>query len=414
MMRALVLSLVVGMLAGLAVAKDTITIKFATCWWLEPGCKEFLEEMAQRFEEEYGIHVEPVAIPYRDYGPKMKVLFAGRTAPDVFYMRDIELVLWYKSGWLAPIDEYIDLDEYKDVISMWNIQQRAKLDGQRYYALLSEACPYNALIYHEDMFKEAGIEVPKTPEELYEAAKKLSNPPERYGFITAVRPANPVYIMQEAMPIIHGFGGIICKEGTFYIDSPQFAEGVEFWLKLARLAPSGMDYTTQRKLFWNGKAAMCIDGGYFIPWCLSSNPEASKDLNAAVLPFPTRWSPLDITWFGIASQADEEHRKAAAKFLEYWMTDWVQQRWQTFKVYPITTTKGLTEEFKEEHPWYKAFFETAPFAINMTIEGYEECSEEIWTHIGRRLGEILVENLPVRETLAQVQKEVEEIASRCR
>ena len=293
---------------NISLAAKVTTISFANVWWLEPGRKELWEGIAKKFEQEFPQYkIEPVAIPYKEYTNKMKILLPS-DPPDLFYVQQIQLKLWKEQGYIEPLNNYLDFATLMNEVSVPVAQKAAEFDGKM-YALYIEACPYNGLIFNKKMLQDAGVEVPKTPDELISVSLKLTKAPDQYGFITANTPANPSYLMQHAMITIEGFGGKIVKDdGTFGINSPEFIEGVTFYKKLndSGAVPKAMDYTTQRKLFFAGKAAMCQDGGYFVGWAESENPELEGLVSVNYLPYPKKNGPLDLTFFSISSKASAE------------------------------------------------------------------------------------------------------------
>ncbi len=388
-----------------------VTIEFANVWWLEPGRKEWWEDVCRRFEKENpDITIKPVPIPYKDYNDKMKILFAGGGAPDVFYMLQQTISLWQEMEWLEPLDKYWNFDELMPQFSVPEAQMAAEIEGHM-YGLYDEACPYGGLIYNTKILEEAGLTVPETPAAFKDTAVKLTKAPDMYGLIAPNIRETPSYLMQHAMIVIHGFGGRFTKKGEFVINDPDFVEGVEYYKELfdAGVMPQGMDYTTQRKMFWNGKAAMCMDGGYFMSWAAGSNPEVAEQLNVAPTPFWSKLGPLDLTFFGVSSASPEEEKKAAVKFLEFFMTPEIQQEWIETCGYPITMKSAITPEFRAKYPWFHVYEVAAAFGIPLAIPGYEQETEEIRKIIAGQIEAVLLGEASAEEAMNKAQTEVERL-----
>jgi multiple sugar transport system substrate-binding protein len=388
-----------------------VTIEFSTCWWLEPGRDKWLETVVQRFEKENpDITVKPVPIPYKEYNDKMKILFAGGGAPDVFYMLQHTVSLWQEMGWLEPLDKYWNFDELMPQLMVPEVQMTAEIDGHM-YGLNTEACNYGGLIYNTKIFEEAGLTVPETPAAFKDTAIKLTKAPDMYGFIAPNIRETPSYLMQHAMCVIHGFGGGIIKRGKFVINELDFIDGVEYYKELfdVGVMPQGMDYTTQRKMFWNGKAAMCIDGGYFMTWAAGSNPEVTGQLNVAPPPFRSKLNPLDPSFFGVSSASSEEEKKGAIKFLEFWITPEIQQEFIETCGYPITMKSAISPEFRAKYPWFNVYEASAPFGVPLAIPGYEQATEEIRKIIAGQIEAVLLGGISAEEAMNKAQNEVERL-----
>jgi len=398
---------------NISLAAKVTTISFANVWWLEPG-KKGLGDLCEKFEQEFPQYkIEPVAIPYKEYTDKMKILLVS-DPPDLFVVHDQEIELWKKQGYLEPLDDYLDFTTLMNEFTSPTAQKVAEIDGKT-YALYCGACPYSGLIFNKKMLQDAGVEVPKTPDELISVALKLTDAPNQYGFITANTPDNPAYLMQHAMITVNGFGGKIVKDdGTFGINSPEFIEGVTFYKKLndSGAVPKAMDYTMQRKLFFASKAAMCQDGGYFVPWAIKESPGLKGLIDVAYLPYPKNEYPMDIGLLSISSKSSPEVKKGAVEFLKFFLRPEIQSKWLKACGYPVTMKSAATEEFREENPWYSVYEDTAAYGIPMAIPGYQEQTQEIRKIIANYIGKVLQMNEDPTKAMNDCQKEVEALVSK--
>ncbi len=391
------------------VSTEKVTVKFANPWWLEPGRKELFEGFNQRFSEKFPQYtIEPVAISYSDYTDKMKIMLSS-DAPDLFYVQQTQIKLWQEMGYLEPLNDYLDIQQLLNDVSVPEAQKMTEFDGKM-YALYAEACPYSGLIYNKKMFEEAGVKVPTTPDELLDAARKLTKGTSQYGLITANTPDNPAHIMQHGMITIHGFGGkIVLDNGEFGVNAPEFIEGLTFYKKLndSGAVPKAMNYTTQRKLFFAGKAAMCQDGGYFVTWAQSENEEVGKNLDVAYLPYPKKDNPIDLTYFSISSKAKSEVKNAAIEYLKFYMTPEVQADWIESCGYPVTMKSAITTEYREQYPWFQIYEDTAGYGIPLSVDGHETQSDEIRKVVADYICKVLQMNEPVEKAMNDCKAELD-------
>lgn len=132
---------------------------------------------------------------------------AGGVAPDVMYVNFRQSDSYISQGFLQPLDEYVkkwagvtDLKDAPEKLKhlilpqIWPVIMRPGPDGKEHVW----AIPYGGalamtLVYRKDHFRKAGLDPdrpPKTWDELYEYAKKLTDPSRgQYGFGLAAGPS---------------------------------------------------------------------------------------------------------------------------------------------------------------------------------------------------------------------------------
>ena len=358
---------------------DKIVVSFASQWFSEEGRAEILMKAAETFEEENPEYVfEAVPIAYSDFNDKMKVSFSSGEAPTLVYCIGDWFEAWYEQGWLAPLDDYVEINSRQEEFAVWNAQEAAQRNGQN-YGLNIETCPYGGLIFNMELLDEAGItEIPDTPEGFLDMLQTLTHD-DQYGTIAANTPDNLAYILQAGLPYIMGFGGVIADEdGNFLVDSPEFVEGVEYYREIATTcAPTAMQYSTQRQLFFDGKVACVADGGYFVTWAESTNPDLAGKLDVTYLPLPSKANNTDIVYVCLSATASEEEKIGAGKFLEILMRDEFQQDWLSGCNYPVTMKSGITDEYRAENSWVTVYEDLAANGVSGEVPGHETSTDEI-------------------------------------
>src|SRR5690606_5381938 len=96
------------------------------------------------------------------------------------------------------------------------------------------------LYYRGDLYKKAGLEVPKTFDELEANAKKLHNPPSMYGIVQRGA-RGPATVSYDFYPYLYGFGGTIFRnqsEGDFTVtlNSEEGRTALDYYIRLAKEA----------------------------------------------------------------------------------------------------------------------------------------------------------------------------------
>ncbi|MBT2366954.1 extracellular solute-binding protein [Streptomyces sp. ISL-10] len=218
------------------------------------------------FEKAHGgTEVEVEYIPVETRAQRIKAAFNDpASAPDVIEYGNTDTAGYVKDGGLADVTAEFDAwDEAEDTDP--TARESVTVDGKVYGAPLFVGA--RALYYRTDVFKELGLEPPRTQDELIATAKKIrKQKPALYGL--AVGGA----YTYGAMPFIWAAGGEIAEENgghyTSAIDSAAARKGIKTYTSLfgddncpaAKCASMGGNATVTA--FASGKAAMAIGGDF--------------------------------------------------------------------------------------------------------------------------------------------------------
>ncbi|MFE4652550.1 extracellular solute-binding protein [Streptomyces sp. NPDC056707] len=212
-----------------------------------------------------GAKAEIEYIPVDTRAQRIKAAFNDpKSAPDLIEYGNTDTAGYVKDGGLADVsEEFAAWDEAKDTDP--TAKQSVTVGGKVYGAPLFVGV--RALYYRTDIFKDVGIEPPKSQAELISTAKKIhKKKPELYGL--AVGGA----YTYGAMPFIWANGGELATEsgGTYKaaINSDRARKGIEAYTSLfgdsncpaAKCAAMGGNATVTA--FASGKAAMAIGGDF--------------------------------------------------------------------------------------------------------------------------------------------------------
>ncbi|MFC8233392.1 extracellular solute-binding protein [Streptomyces sp. NPDC057284] len=212
-----------------------------------------------------GAKAEIEYIPVDTRAQRIKAAFNDpKSAPDLIEYGNTDTAGYVKDGGLADVsEEFAAWGEAKDTDP--TAKQSVTVGGKVYGAPLFVGV--RALYYRTDIFKDLGIEPPKSQAELISTAKKIhKKKPELYGL--AVGGA----YTYGAMPFIWANGGELATEsgGTYKaaINSDRARKGIEAYTSLfgdsncpaAKCAAMGGNATVTA--FASGKAAMAIGGDF--------------------------------------------------------------------------------------------------------------------------------------------------------
>ncbi|MER6620796.1 MULTISPECIES: ABC transporter substrate-binding protein [unclassified Streptomyces] len=219
-----------------------------------------------------GVEVEHTSVPPASLVPRVLRQASSRTLPDLLMLDNADLQQIARTGALTPLDRYgIDTTGFAEGI----------LSAGTYEGEVYGLAPYVstvALFYNKDMLAEAGVAVPRTWDDLREAAAGLTRP-GRYGM--AVDASATFESSWQFLPFLWSNGGDERR-----LDTPQAAQALRLWVDLVSsgsMSRSVLNWTQAEvhDQFAAGRTAMMINGPWRIPAL-----NADEDLNWGVAPVP--------------------------------------------------------------------------------------------------------------------------------
>lgn len=279
--------------------------------------KDFLQEAIAKFEDEYpNIRIDPQIIPDNQWIDLVKRKVAVGETPDLIR---IDRTLIMDIG----VRNFVELGEeepwYGRVLPE---QLDTKLIGGKLYGLPIGANSAVIIAYNPALFRQYGVEVPKSMDELREACEafKTAGVVPLYvsdkdswtaglGFNAAAPQAVPVSTWDDLL-----------SGRLRWSDVPEFAEILDAFAAFRREGYTNSDYleatyASAVSSMAAGKTAMYITGQFFINDVLKQNPDL--ELMATAVPYTpgilTAISgPGQISLFG-----SSPHQEEAKTFLNW-------------------------------------------------------------------------------------------------
>lgn len=231
---------------------------------------------------------------------------SSRTLPDVLMLDNPDVQQIAASGALSDLGDY-GLDANDDVPG---VKGANTYEGKLYG--LQPVTNSIALYYNKKLLADAGVQPPKTWDELKAAAKKLTSG-STYGF--AMSNINTYEGTWQFLPFFWSNGG-----NEKDIATPEAAQALQLVEDLQNdgsMSKSSINWAQAdvNNQFIAGKAAMMING----PWQLPALKEA-KNLEFDSVPIPTRTgsatvAPLGGEAFTVPQTGDKEKMQLAGKFV---------------------------------------------------------------------------------------------------
>ncbi len=385
-------------------AKEKIKIELFTWQWVEPQNQPYFEDFKNTFNELYpDIELTITGIASGEYNQKLLTRISAGDAPDVFAIRPTQLGQLIDLDALQNLDEWVNQSNWKDKLA--SAQQPGIKDGS-YYAIIFTATP-QALCYNKQIFEEAGVSVPTTPDELYDTAKTIYEKTGIFGFGCATDTTNIFQMNLESRKWVAGFGGDWADGKMPTANSPETIEGGKYYKKLfdADFTPKGQTTVTLDQMMWEGKLAMMIEGAWLFGSVKTKNPDIYPFIDAALPPTPTKATIVGGAFFGMDSNS--ENKDAAWKVIDLYNSREWQEKYVEMTAQIPGQSGMITAEVLEENPWWGVFDEgVAKYlaAYGYMAPGFELVADEYNNEIGIALAEILEGGADIEERLNALQE----------
>ncbi|MFI9624398.1 extracellular solute-binding protein [Streptomyces sp. NPDC052042] len=288
-------------------------------WWdtSTAGSEDkVFKKLAEGFTKQHPkVRVNYVNVPFGDAQNKFKnAAQSGSDAPDVIRSEVAWTPEFADLGYLAPLDGTAALKNRDDFLK----QAAASTKYQDKTYAVPQVIDSMGIFYNKKIFKEAGVEVPGTVEELKSVAKKIKDKTGKTGMY--LRGDDAYWFLS----FLYGEGGDMVDAAgrTVTIDN---AQGVKAMKAVKDLVDSGAAKTdatdgweNMQASFKDGKVAMIING----PWAVAdtyAGAEFKDKANLGVAPVPAGSAAQGAPQGGhnLAVYAGSKNLDASYAFVEY-------------------------------------------------------------------------------------------------
>lgn len=295
MKKLLILFLISFILSG-CTQKSQEEITFSS--WGSVSEVKILKQIISDFETENpDIKVKFIHIP-QNYFPKIHLLFASNTAPDVIFINNLNLPIY--ANYLEDLSNEIEYSEFYP----------QSINGLSYNGKL-KAIPRDIsnLVFYINLDLISKPHPDWNLEDFLQIAKSVTDE-NHFG----VSFEEEIY---WALPYMQAFGGgIFDKDLNLIINSQKSQEGLNFYKDLRnkyKVAPSKSQVgsSTQAQMFLDGKIAMYLSGRWMYP-----KISEKANFNWTVVNFPSKNGvPCDAS--GWAIYKNSKHKNSSKKFVKY-------------------------------------------------------------------------------------------------
>lgn len=215
------------------------------------------KEIAGDFARKTGIQVNVVPVQENLLAERITAAYAAKSLPDVVLVPMDYLIGWAVEGIL---DVSAATETVRDLGKKTFVPRALQL--ARIHGALA-GVPVDGwgqlLLYRKDLFKEKGLQAPKTWEAILNGAKALHKPPLMWGFEVATDPGQ-IYTQQvfEQFALSNGVR-LTDRSGNIALNTPAMIQTLKFYKSLSRFTPPGNIYWLQTRMdYLSGRAAMIV------------------------------------------------------------------------------------------------------------------------------------------------------------
>ena len=301
-----------------------------------------LKQMLESFKAKYPdvkVTVEPQT--WDVMTGKFFAAHKAGNAPDVMWVLQDELGTAIKLGTLEPFENLFlkdwSAEEIADVDdAFWSM---GASDGKHYQAALSRN--YFGIIYREDLFKEKGLAVPKTWDELVEVGKKLTEVDaktgiQRYGLGQAFS-VDKADAQIGAGAILAGQGSLFTADGKANFNNDVVKKAMDMQLDMVRvhkITPETALTSTPEDLYKDfsaGKYAMIMGAGVRVSKLQAEATFGPEAVQFMLLPGSdgSKNSPTPIAGWSVGVWSGSKNKEAAGRLVEHMISPEADKLWVT-------------------------------------------------------------------------------------
>lgn len=298
---------------------------------------------------------------YDDSLTKLRAVGGSTEAPAIVQVFEIGTKYMSESGFITPMQEFIDKDDFDISQLEQNILNYYTLDDQLY------SMPFNTsnavMFYNKDLFEEAGLDAESPPssfQEVIDAAEKLSEVTD-YGFTMGtigwffeqlMANSNALYLNND-----NGRDGAATEALVNSEEGYKIFEFLNEMNEAGTFTNYGSDWDDPRGPFFAGQVAMYFDSTANVKSVIDNS---AHEVGTAFLPVADGLNPNGVIVGGaslwITNQVDEAQQEAAWEFIKFTTDKAVQAEWAAltgyFPITPAAYDEAVLQDVYDEFPQF--------------------------------------------------------------
>ncbi|MDF0725455.1 ABC transporter substrate-binding protein [Cytobacillus sp. S13-E01] len=308
---------------------------------------------------------------YEESLTKFRSVGGTKDAPAIIQVFEVGSKYMIDSGFIEPVQSFIDNDNYDLSQLEKNILNYYTIDNQLYSMPFNSSTP--VLIYNKDAFAEVGLDPENAPRKFSEviaAAQKLTKKnggtTERYGFSMLTYG----WFFEQ---LVATQGGLYVNEENGRADTATKAvfngeEGLRVFNFLDEMNTAGTfgnfgsNWDDIRAAFQTEKVAMYMDSSAGVGAIIENSP---FEVGVAYIPYADEVDSQGVVIGGaslwMSKGIEKEKQDAAFEFMKYMATPEAQAKWHVktgyFAINPAAYDQPIVQERYEVYPQLKVTVE---------------------------------------------------------
>lgn len=249
---------------------------------------ETIQAAADQFmADNPGVKINIETFSWADFYTKWTTGLSTGNVPDMSSALSTQVVEMIDAGAILPVDSLVD-DIGRDQFYQNALTEMTAEDGSCYGVPLYSNT--EALWYRTDLLEKYDLAVPTTWEELYEAAKVITDGENGNAFGLAMPMGTNDMMATLWLHLYVRSAGetLLTEDGRANLTSKTVIDGINYWLKVYNeCSPQDSIHynaSDEATLFYQGKLAFDFNTGFQISGVEANAPELLDKLDCAAIP----------------------------------------------------------------------------------------------------------------------------------
>ena len=384
-----------------------------------PPSDDYQTKVIEDWAKSKNVDVEVTREPGDQVARKLQAAIESKQFPDISQVDGGRFTLHRDK------DVFLDVsDLYKEVSAPWGgyykvAEQQATYKGKQ--GFLPYSIDSSLILYRKDLFDAAGVQAPKTWDELYDTAAKLQKPPELYGVGFQLTPAGTdaegtyyhMALSFGAMPVTPDG-----KTATF--DTPEMLNFVNYVKKqwdrgVYPPGVTGWDNAANNTNFQEERVVIINNPASPIVWARQNKPELLPKIGVAPMPAGPSGKAYTSAYvrdgFALFKSTPEKRQTLAKDLMRHLYSKEVYTKWIEL-AFPSPAVQGLENLDIWKNPQRGVFLEAAKTGI---LGGFPGEPTPAWSEFGsgtpylKMLARVIVDKWESKRAIEEQAKLMQEI-----
>jgi len=389
----------------------TINLKLLSWFWWEAGRSTAWRNAIDRFHQSQpDIRIVESGWNFDDFTNRVVIqLQSGRIDGDMIQTTPDLVLRLLKAGQLEPIESVLDT---AGVTNLSSAHDFIRANGHL-YGLDTVSVAFGNL-YNSSLYASAGIDTPAQtiPDWVDQVGRLTNRDAGQYGIYSPhlISEAEGFWFrLQEwALP----YDGTWAVGKTPMVTTEPIVNGLKLFKTMYDIGmPQGMDGATAVKAFSDGQIASQLAESAVVNVYKTNNPAVYQDLRSVPPPWPSRKSLVRI--HPLTVNAQSPNKEAAKQFLSflYRPENYRQLLEGALDVIPAYP-EGMSANYVATLPWVSGYQAVNALSPTVLLGDFIYNNQEFGQIVITHFQDSLVNNVPVEETMAAAQVELEALSQR--